>query len=154
VYLGLYSSSFPQKEKLLTMQYVPAKDSAYQWATLFEGMFDKNKRANINEISLENDGVTGIPPNASDLNGQLLVPKDAANVIPPKPEPPSLPELYKNAVPLGDSQRQDQLGRQLQEKQKTKPKKRKKKKVEEPATKKKPKSQKKKTTKRANIVKK
>jgi len=136
------------------MQYVPAKDSAYQWATLFEGMFDKNKRANINEISLEGEGITGIPPNASDINGQMLVPKDAANVIPPKPEPPPIPQLYKDTVPLGDSQRQDQLGRQLQEKKKTKPKKKKKKKVEEPVAKKKAKSNKKKTTKRPNIVKK
>jgi len=133
------------------MDYVPAKDSAYQWETLFEGMFDKNKRANINEISLERDSVTGIPPNDTNMNGQMIVPKIGANVIPPREAPTPIPEIYKNAVPLGDSQRQNQLGQKVQT-GKPKPKKRKKKKEPAPPPAKKKKVQKK--TKRANIVKK
>jgi len=136
------------------MEYVPAKDSAYQWETLFEGMFDKHKRANINEISLERDSVTGIPPNDSNWNGQMLVPKEGANVIPPREAPVPLPDIYKTAVPLGDSQRQNQLGIKMQSTDKPKPKKKKKKKKEPapPPAKKKKKVQKK--TIRANIVKK
>jgi len=137
------------------MQYVPAKDSVYQWETLFEGMFDKNRRANINEISLEHQSVTGIPPNASDVNGQMLVPKDAENVIPPKPSLPPLPDVYKNTVALGDSQRENQFGQRLQERKSTKPKKKKKKKkVEEPLPKPKKKISKEKKKARPNIVKK
>jgi len=97
------------------MEYVPAKDSAYQWETLFEGMYNKNKTFNINEISLERESVTGIPPNVTDLQGQPLVPKEAANVDPPKPITPPDPSVYKDTVPLGTAERVDEMGRPIKQ---------------------------------------
>ncbi len=87
------------------MEFVPAKDSVHQWETLYERMSNTNKTSNINEIDIEKASVTGIPPSVTDLEGNLIVPKEASNVKPPRPETPPLSPLYKETSQLGTQER-------------------------------------------------
>ena len=79
---------------------VPVRDSVYQWKTLYTKL-SEGKLPNINEISLQNEAVDGLPASVTDLNGELEAPKDAGNVLPPPEEPIAKPEVYKETVPLG-----------------------------------------------------
>lgn len=79
---------------------VPVRDSAHQWKTLFTRL-SEGKLPNINEITLDNEPVDGLPPSVTDINGEYNAPQDAGNVLPPPPPKIPVPEIYHETVPVG-----------------------------------------------------
>ena len=79
------------------MDLVPVSEDTKKWEVLYIRM-GKGEKADINDKLLKPDPVEGIPPNLTGQDGQLQAPREAANVVPPAPEPQELPAVYKEAT--------------------------------------------------------
>ncbi len=84
------------------METVPIKDSVKQWQELFSQMV-KGFKKNLDDVVLEDSSYQPLTAEVRDIDGNVQGFKHAANISPPAETPPSIPEVYAFAQPVGTS---------------------------------------------------
>lgn len=80
------------------MDLVSVDEDSNQWRNLYLSMV-KGKASTFKDLPTGIDAIDGLPAPVNGADGNLQLPKEAGNVVPPKSPKASVPDTYRKATP-------------------------------------------------------